>query len=53
MPIINLDKVHDLYASEIREQFNVHEKIELSRILINVVEHEYNKAMKVREWQND
>jgi len=48
MPIINLDKVHAYYINDIREEFNIHEKIELSRILLNAIEYEHNEAMKVR-----
>ena len=47
MPLINLDKVHKYYITDIRENFNVHEKIELSRILLNAIEYEHNEAMKV------
>ena len=47
MPIINLDKVHVYYINDIREEFNIHEKIELARLLINAIEHEHNEAMKV------
>jgi len=48
MPIINLEKVHKYYSNDIREEFNIHEKIELSRILLNAIEYEHNEAMKVR-----
>ena len=48
MPIIDLNKVHEYYITDIRAEFNIHEKIELSRILLNAIEYEHNEAMKVK-----
>ena len=47
MPIINLKKVHKYYMT-IQGDFNIHEKIELSRILLNAIEYEHDEAMKAR-----
>jgi len=45
MPLINLEKVHKYYITDIREEFNIHEKIELARLLLNAIECEHNEAM--------
>jgi hypothetical protein len=45
MPIINLKKVLDMYVNNIRD-FNIYEKIELSRILLNAIEYEHGEELK-------
>lgn len=47
MPIINLNKVIDFYIHSIRDELNFHEKIELSRLILNGIEHD-NEMMLLK-----
>ncbi len=45
MTLINLNKVVDVFVNKIRDDFNLAEKIELSRILLNSIERDHNKII--------
>lgn len=44
MSMIDLNKVTDLFVMEIRDKFNIHEKLEIVRILLNSIEYDHNEA---------
>jgi hypothetical protein len=46
MTIINLNKVHKLFVTDIRDVLNIHEKIELTRMLLNSIEVDYDKNIQ-------
>ena len=48
MPIIDLNKIHDIFFIHIRDNLNLHEKIELSRMLLSSIENDHNELMRKR-----
>ena len=54
MVIIDSTKAMRLFVNEIRDNFNIQEKIELARTLMTSIQHDHEEALKNerRKWQH-